>query len=233
MTTSDQQKINRATFMRAFVHDIKAPIRHINMSTTFISEDMVDGTYDNIDEHLRTISRSSDRMQDIVSGLEAYFAPEPDISPEAVSLDTVVDGAIADLSRDITTANADVVSNTLPHVVGFQKELERLFDCLIKNAIQYSASSHPRVRISASSDNGICTISVQDDGLGILEKHFELIFEPFKRLWSKDEREGAGLGLTICRKIAQEHGGEIWCESEIGVGSTFFVSLEEAGELAI
>jgi signal transduction histidine kinase len=102
--------------------------------------------------------------------------------------------------------------------------LLQVFQNLIVNAINYSGSAAPRIEISAESSDSEYRFAVSDNGIGIAREHFERIFTPLKRLHGKDV-PGSGIGLALCRKIVEGHGGRIWVESRVGKGSTFFFTL--------
>jgi light-regulated signal transduction histidine kinase (bacteriophytochrome) len=101
----------------------------------------------------------------------------------------------------------------------------QVFQNLIANAIKFRGENHPEVRIGATRLGNEWVFSVSDNGIGINPEYWDKIFEIFKRLHTRDEYPGTGIGLAICRRIVERHGGRIWVESEEGKGSTFFFSL--------
>ncbi len=104
--------------------------------------------------------------------------------------------------------------------------LTRVFVNLISNSIKYGGETPSEISIAAECAGGTCTFTVKDNGIGIDPKYHDTIFEPFKRLHGKDV-SGVGIGLSLCRKIIEGHGGRMWVESEVGKGSTFFFTLPE------
>jgi two-component system, LuxR family, sensor kinase FixL len=115
---------------------------------------------------------------------------------------------------------------SMPTIEADGSQMVRLFQNLIGNALKFSGASNPRIRISASNDRtGSCRILVKDNGIGFDQRFAERIFKPFQRLHGRNEYEGTGMGLAICRKIVERHGGNIRVESEPGKGSTFIIRL--------
>jgi len=121
-----------------------------------------------------------------------------------------------------------VTHDTLPQVMGDSRQLVQLFQNLIGNAIKFHADQPPQVHISIQqqenhSHGGVACwmFSVQDNGIGIEPRYFDRIFLIFQRLHNREEYPGTGIGLAICKKIVERHGGQIWVESELGKGSTF------------
>ena len=116
---------------------------------------------------------------------------------------------------------ADVDADGLPRVWGDESQLHQLFQNLLRNAIEYSGDEPPRVRISAEREGGRWVISVSDDGVGIDPDDADRLFEMFQRLHGREEHEGAGIGLALCERIVERHGGDIRVDSTPGEGSTF------------
>ena len=117
----------------------------------------------------------------------------------------------------------------LPTVFADGSQLVQLFQNLVGNAVKYHGAEPPRIHVSAKHDGDEWIFSVQDNGLGIDPKYFEKVFVMFQRLHGREEFSGTGIGLTVCKKIVERHGGRIWVESELGKGSTFYFALPAKG----
>ena len=129
----------------------------------------------------------------------------------------------------INESGAEVTCEPLPCLMGDESQLIQLIQNLISNAIKYHGPETPVVRISAEKQDDMWVFSVRDNGIGIEPQYFEKIFLMFQRLNNQRDISGSGVGLAICRKIAERHGGEIWLESEPGKGSIFYFSIPENG----
>ena len=154
-----------------------------------------------------------------VGRLSDAFAPVP--------LGEVIASARDNLKLIIDESGAVIaVASDLPTVTGSRSELSRLFQNLIGNALKYrSPDRAPAIHIDIKANSGEWTISVEDNGIGIAAEYFDRIFDIFQRLHTRNEYEGTGIGLALCRKIVQHHGGRIWIASTPGEGSTFFFTL--------
>lgn len=172
----------------------------------------------------------ADRMRHLIQGLLTYSrvgATGTDL------LDTSSEGALeqalANLGSAIDESGALVTHDPLPTVSADEIQLVQLFQNLVGNAIKYQGPGTPRVHISAARDReGKWIFSVGDNGLGIDSDYFVKIFGMFQRLHKRDEFAGTGVGLAICKKIAEQHGGSISVESQLGQGSIFRFSLAES-----
>ena len=146
-----------------------------------------------------------------------------------VNLATVVRQALDDLAQRLQETNGTVQVEDLPSVMGDELQLYQLFQNLINNALKFILPGRPpHVVISSHRlDKGMTEISVQDNGIGFDEHSLEKIFQPFQRLHSEDKYPGSGIGLAVCQKIVQRHGGAITAHSRPGEGATFIITLPE------
>ena len=131
---------------------------------------------------------------------------------------------LANLNTSITKALAQIIRQPLPVVNGNRFLLSQIFQNLIHNAVKYHGAA-PIVSISSQVRDGECLFAIQDNGVGIDPLYHEKVFEIFQRLDSLDGDSGSGIGLAICKKAVQRHGGKVWVESEIGKGSIFYFTL--------
>lgn len=140
---------------------------------------------------------------------------------------TVLEEALANLHFDISSSGACITHSQLPKVMGNRTQLMQLFQNLISNAIKFRRPSvAPKIEISAQAHkSGEWLIAVRDNGIGMAPEHFERIFEAFHRLHSYSEYPGTGLGMAICKKIVERHGGRIWVESQQDVGTTIYFTI--------
>ena len=132
---------------------------------------------------------------------------------------------LSNLEIFIKENKATVSHDPLPKVMADYTQLVQVFQNLIANAIKFHSEEAPKIYISAKKNASEWVFSVQDNGIGIDPQYSEKIFEVFKRLHGKEKYQGTGIGLAICKKIVERHGGRIWVESELGKGSTFYFTL--------
>ena len=170
-------------------------------------------------------------MRRMVDGLLHYSRVETQGGPlESVDLNEVLADVLNDLERRITESDAEVCVEELPRVAGDETQVRQVFQNLLANAMLYSGEHSPRVRISAERDGSEWAVSVEDEGIGIEPAHQDQIFEIFERLHSEGEYEGVGIGLALCERIVERHGGGIWVESEPGERTTVSFTLPVADE---
>jgi len=144
---------------------------------------------------------------------------------QVVDMNQVVGEAVANLEASVARSGAQITHGDLPSVVGEPRLLVQLFQNLVGNAIKFVREAPPRISLAVEEREEDWLISVTDNGPGIDPLSADRIFEMFQRLHATSELPGRGVGLAICRRIAECHGGRIWVESRTGEGSTFFVTL--------
>jgi len=208
-------------------HDLQEPLRMVASYTQLLSR-RYKGTLDaDADEFIAFAVDGANRMQRLIQDLLAFSrVGKRKLELFDLPSDRALRQALLNLSGAIKQSGALVTNGLLPEVKADEVQLTQLFQNLIGNAIKYHSSGVPHIHISAAR-NGLpmWTFSVRDDGLGIDSQFFEKIFGMFQRLHKRDEFEGTGMGLAICKKIVERHGGSISVESKPGLGSTFHFTL--------
>jgi hypothetical protein len=134
---------------------------------------------------------------------------------------------LASLKLATNESGATVSHDSLPTVLGDDVQLSQLFQNLLVNAIKFRTEAPPRIHLSAERNGNVWTFSVRDNGIGIAPEYAERIFMIFQRLHSKNEYPGTGIGLAVCKKIVERHGGRIWVNSQPGSGATFFFTIPD------
>ena len=212
-------------------HDLQTPLRSI---ASFV--DLLQSTYgDKLDAQARDwLSRTShsvDHLQTLIRDLLEYS--RLDAEPRAfakVSMRDALDRATGLLDAAVRDAKASITADELPEVTGDRSQLEQLLLNLLGNAIKYHGAEAPRVHIKAQIRDDDWLFEVRDNGIGIAPKHQQQVFEIFKRLHDQKHYPGTGIGLAICRRVIDRHGGKIWVESKPGEGSAFFFTIAKGSE---
>jgi len=166
-------------------------------------------------------------MQELIHDLLAYArvgTRGKEFQPTPVS--RIVESAVSNLSSAIDETGAEIVVEDLPTVTCDGSQLVQVFQNLIGNAVKFARPGEsPVVRVGAFEGDGVWTFAVRDNGIGIEPKYFERIFQMFQRLHTRQEYAGTGIGLALCKKIVERHGGRIRVESTPGQGTTFLFTL--------
>jgi PAS domain S-box-containing protein len=210
-------------------HDLKEPLRAVSSFTDLLARRYADRLDATAREFISYITAGAAQMHRLIDDLMAYSRTGTQrVVQEITDGATLVERALMAL-KPATEETAAVVSyDPLPTVVGDPHQLIRVFENLIGNAIKYHSHESPRVHISAQRSGEDWVFCVRDNGIGFAPKHAERIFVMFQRLHTRDEYPGTGIGLAICKKIVERHGGRIWAESEPGRGSRFFFTVAAA-----
>lgn len=209
-------------FVYAASHDLQEPLRTVSAYAQLLQREYPQGGQ--AAEFAAFIVNGAGQMGALVRDLLTYSRIRTEPNQEMMNLDTALQRALLTSSDRIRESGAQVTSGELPEVFADEAQIAHVFEHLIGNAIAYRSSTAPTVHITADQDCETCTVSVQDNGLGIEPRFHEHVFQAFKRLHGKDTK-GTGLGLTMCRKIVRAHGGRIWVESDGQHGSTFKFTL--------
>ncbi|QFU83667.1 PAS domain S-box protein [Natronorubrum aibiense] len=213
-------------FAYAASHDLQEPLRMVSSYLQLIEDQYADELDADGREFIEYAVDGADRMREMIDGLLQYSRVETQGDPfEPADLELVIDDVLEDLRLRIEESNADVTVGDLPTVRGDSDQLRQVFQNLFSNAIEYSDDDPPRIDVTAERIESRWQIDISDNGIGIEPDEQERIFEVFQRLHSREEHPGTGIGLALCQRIIERHGGEIWVDSEPGEGSTFSVTL--------
>lgn len=211
-------------------HDLKEPIRSIVSFSQLLEHKTSEKLDETEKEYISFIASSAKNMSSLIDDLLRYSL----VNSENQHITTfnprqLLDVIVAELSSIISSAQAVVKYENLPtEIEADRNQLKQVFQNLISNAIKFSPSvESPVVIITSKATNKGWTFSVADNGIGIKPEFHERIFLLFKRLHSKTDYEGTGIGLAICKKVVAQHNGKIWVESEMGKGSTFHFTIQK------
>lgn len=221
----DEQHEQLHNFSRILAHDFNAPINSISNFLDFIKNDLSEGNHNDIPDYLSRIKKSINHMGQLVTTLQHYNKLDDDaVTFKLVSLQEALECALNNIDNEVQTKNAAVSVSKLPDINGHLPQLTQLFQNLISNAIKF-CEEQPVLVITSEQQENYWLISIKDNGIGIKPEFLEAVFNPFKRLHGKEKYPGTGLGLALCKKIVERHQGKIWCESQLGAGTTFKVLL--------
>jgi len=232
-TTLEIQRSNTELEQFAYVisHDLQEPLRMVSSYTQLLANRYSNKLDADADEFIAYAVDGAKRMQTLLHDLLEYSRIGTRGKPfSLVNCEHIVEQAMANLKIAIEESGASVNYDVLPTVMGDEGQLVRLFQNLIGNAIKFRREEPPHVHISAQRRDSVVTFSVKDNGIGINPQHSQNIFEIFRRLHTREEYPGTGMGLAICKKIVERHGGQISVQSQPGQGSTFHFSVDMAGD---
>jgi PAS domain S-box-containing protein len=224
----ERSNIELQQFAYIASHDLQSPLRSISGFVQLLKLEYEAKLDEQAGDWIRRTVQAIDQMQTMIRDVLAYsrvdsrsraFAPTHflDVFNDAVGL----------LESSIHDAGGQVTCGKLPIVMGDRSQLVQLMQNLISNGIKYHGDKSPHIHVSAERNGKEWTFSVRDNGIGIALKHYERVFEIFKRLHDQKDYPGTGIGLAVCRRVVTRHGGRIWLESEAGHGSVFHFTLPE------
>lgn len=207
-------------------HDLQEPLRMVSSFTQLLGQQYKGKLDADADEYIHYAVDGAKRMQKLIQDLLSYSRVTTRGKPfEAVELDRVMDIICNILQLQIEENQATVRHEPLPVVMADMTQMTQLMQNLISNAIKFRREEPPEICVRAGREGDYWKISVSDNGIGIEPQYYERIFQMFQRLHSRERFDGTGIGLAICRKIVERHGGSIWVESVMDKGTTFCFTL--------
>ncbi len=222
---------NRELEQFAYVasHDLQEPLRMVS-SFTQLLERRYKGQLDaDADDYIGFIVEGSQRMKYLIDDLLEFSRLNTQSREfESILLKITLEDVLRNLKTSIMENNAQITHDPLPTIQGDPSQINQLLQNLITNAIKFHGDEQPKIHISAEESRDEWIIGVSDNGIGIDPDHQEQIFRIFKRLHTREEYSGTGIGLAICKRIIEKHNGKIWVESEQGKGSTFYFTIPKA-----
>lgn len=207
-------------------HDLQEPVRTIRSFVDLLIDYHGDELSEEPQQYLKFIHEASERSQKLIIDLLDYSRIGTNKEVTTVDMNRICEEVLADLTARISDTGATITHDVLPMVEGRETELRLLLQNLVSNAMKFiRKDTKPNIHIGLEESDTEYIVSVTDNGIGIEEKFLERIFVIFRRLHSKSEYEGTGIGLAHCKKIVETHGGRIWVTSTLNVGSTFYFSI--------
>jgi PAS domain S-box-containing protein len=225
--------INRDLEQFAYIasHDLQEPLRAVAGFVTLLKQRYRGKLDEKADGYINSAVEGVSRMQALINGLLEYsrVGTRGDV-PEPFSAEDALKEALENLQTLIQESGATITSDPLPRVRADGVQLTHVFQNLIANAIKFRSERTPEIQVGSRRQAGSWLFWVRDNGIGIEPQYYGRIFLIFQRLHTRTKYPGTGIGLAICKRIVERHGGNIWVESQPGQGSTFYFTLPEKGE---
>lgn len=213
-------------------HDLQEPLRKIRSFAELLSERYQDQLDDVADRYISYITNGAIRLQGLIDDLLSYSrVSQAELNVQETNLEVLLQQVTSDLETLIEARGAIISMDPLPTVLANPIQIQQLFQNLLSNAIKYCQAEVPKIHIGITQAHGTWTIAIKDNGIGIDPQFSERIFVIFQRLHNRNTYTGTGIGLAICKKIIERHGGQIWVDSQEGQGSTFFFSLPSSCDI--
>ena len=226
-------------FTYSVSHDLKEPLRAIEAFSAFLAEDYSDNLDEEGRRYISVVRENAVRMRDLIEDLlRLSRIGRAQHEYTTVAAEALVADVCQDLAFALEEKKVDLrVQPGLPAITCDEVHMKQVFKNLISNAIKFNDKPRPVVEVACRDDNGAYTFSIRDNGIGIDQQYYEKIFKIFQRLNRREDYKDTGVGLTICKKVVEAHGGTIWVEgSNVGEGTTFSFTIpkqarrtEEAG----
>jgi PAS domain S-box-containing protein len=214
-------------------HDLQAPLRSIGMFVQLLQEHFANSSEAEVQDWLGRVLDGTQRMQAMVHDLLEFARVDSRSRPFApVDLNQVVEDALHALEASVVDAQANIERTSLPTIPGDRSQLVQLFQNLIGNAITYHGDRAPCIRVYAEADQGGWIVNVTDTGIGIPEQFRNEVFDIFRRLHPQEAYPGSGIGLAICRRVVERHGGRIWVEGCEPNGSNFRIRFAAYSQIS-
>lgn len=210
-------------------HDLREPLRTITSYCDLLSEDIGENMNDMVKEDIKFITDATTRMNILIQDLlQLSRAGRVEFESTEVDLNQIFQDVLNDLQLKIKETEANIEIEDLPQITGDSIHLSRVFQNLITNAIKFRSEEKPVIKVYSKQKDGIVELVIEDNGIGIDPQYHKQIFSAFKRLHSRDQYEGTGIGLAICKKIIERHSGTIKIDSDVGKGSKFIITLKKS-----
>jgi signal transduction histidine kinase len=226
----DLERSNKELEQFAYVasHDLQEPLRKVGSFTELLSRRYKDQLGPDADRYIDYITDGAKRMSLLINDLLTFSRIGTSTRPFAViDCNEVVKRTLDDLQYRVRESNAEVLCDDLPVIMADEMQISLVFQNLIGNALKFHRDESPRIHVSASRDHDGWIFEVSDNGIGIEKEYFDRIFIMFQRLHSRETYKGTGIGLAICKKVVERHGGRIWLESDPGRGSVFYFKIPD------
>jgi PAS domain S-box-containing protein len=211
-------------------HDLQEPLRQVAIYSQLLAREYGSTLEGNASSYLDYCVEGAHRMERLITDLLTYSQATRTSRSKAelVDMNDVLVTARKNIAIAVEESGAVIEAEPLPQIYGDRVPFTHVLQNLISNALKYRGTAPPEVRVWAVAEAGFWRFGVRDNGIGIAQQYQEQIFGIFKRLHDRNEYPGTGIGLAICQRVVEQHGGKIWVESEPGKGATFYFTLPDS-----
>lgn len=221
---SSNEELERFAYVAS--HDLQEPLRMVSSFLQLLQKRYHEKLDSKANEYIHFAVDGAERMKTLILDLLKFSRVNTSVDEhELIDLNEICENVLITYKQTIAKNNAAINVGALPAILGSKTELMQLFQNLIGNALKYRSEQPPVVDIDVTDADAFWQFSIADNGIGIDPRFYKKIFVIFQRLHHKNEYSGTGIGLAICKKIIERHGGKIWVESKPGTGSTFYFTL--------
>lgn len=228
MRELERSNVELQRFAYIASHDLQEPLRMVTSYLQLLERRYGDLLQGDAQDFIAYAVDGATRMKQLINDLLTYSrVGTRDITHAPVDTQQILDEVLDTLQFRIEEVQGEVISRSLPTVPGDKTQLEQLFQNLIDNALKFRGDKPARIEVRAEKGDGEWVFSIKDNGIGMDPEFQDRVFIIFQRLHAQDEYEGTGIGLAVCKRIVERHGGEIWFESEPGEGTTFYFTIPD------
>lgn len=225
-TELEQSNQTLQQFAYVASHDLQEPLRTVTSYVQLLERRYKEKMDADAVDFMELIVDGAGRMQALVAGLLAYSRVRSHGDTFKITdCETAINQALSNLAAALEEKNVNIIRGPLPEIMADSTQLTQVFQNLIGNAVKFSSGLKPEIQIRANAEESEWVLSVRDNGVGFDLQYHDRIFQIFQRLHAREEYPGTGIGLAICKRIVERHGGRIWADSEPGKGSTFHFSI--------
>nr|MBA3970985.1 GHKL domain-containing protein [Bacteroidota bacterium] len=231
--SDDLEIANKELEQFAYVasHDLQEPLRTISNFVGLLEKKYKDNIDDSANEYIRFIVKATAKMRNLINDLLDLARIGRDVVFKDVDCNEVMKEILSELEASIVESQAKIRFTPLPVIKGNQLEIKLLFQNLISNSLKFKKEKvNIDIQVTAEEKESEFLFAIKDNGIGIETQYKEKIFIIFQRLHTSEEYPGTGIGLATCKKIVVRHGGDIWVDSKVGLGSTFYFTIHKTGK---
>jgi chemotaxis family two-component system sensor kinase Cph1 len=222
--TRSNQELQQFAYIAS--HDLQSPLKTIANYLTLLESKHGDQLDEDARRLIGVSTGAAERMRNLINDLLDFSRIGSEVTFRHINLKSLVEEILEEQQSEIQTTGAVVEMGPLPTIIGHRTDLKQLFQNLISNALKYRRPNvAPEIRIRTTEEHQQYRFSISDNGIGIDRQYFDRVFQIFQRLHGRNKYSGTGIGLATCKKVIDIYGGQIWIDSTVGVGTTFYFTI--------